>query len=144
MKFHKDLLNNFEVCRRSSVICFFQTVSFGCNKTSTIRFCYSSLNSFFAIGDLFNFSVKFFFSKSLQQHLQNMKVQFSINLIIWFKVWGKLVMMSLTERNISTDFITFITFPCWSSMYNITLLFLFLRKIYFVNSFDLLRWSPEL
>ena len=28
-----------------------------------------------------------------------MKVQFSINLIIWFKVWGKLGMMSLTERN---------------------------------------------
>ena len=134
MKFHKDLLNNFEVCR-NSIICFLQTPS------QVLAVTRLQLLNFIQFLQLVNFS---FFSKSLQQHLQNMKVQFSINLIIWFKVWGKLVMMSLTERNISTDFITFITFPCWSYMYNITLLFLFLRKIYFVNSSDLLRWSPEL
>ena len=136
MKFRKDLLNNFEVCR-NSLICF--TNNKPILAVTRLKSYYSSSNFFCNW-----WFVKFFFSKSLQQHLQNMKVQFSINLIIWFKVWGKLVMMSLTERNISTDFITFITFPCWSSMYNITLLFLFLRKIYFVNSFDLLRWSPEL
>ena len=121
---------------------FFPNRSFGCNKTSTIRFCYSSLSSFFAIGDLFNFSVKFFFSKSLQQHLQNMKVQFSINLIIWFKVWGKLVMMSLTERNISTDFIFSRT-----STFFLTMLYVLHDSFILIFKKDIFckfLWSPSL
>ena len=100
MKFRKDLLNNFEVCR-NSLICFTNNKPIlAVTRLQPFKFKFQ-FKLFFANGDLFNF----FFSKSLQQHLQNMKVQFSINLIIWFKVWGKLVMMSLTERNISTDFI---------------------------------------
>lgn len=41
------------------------------------------------------------------ENLQNMKVQFSVNLIIWFKVLGKLVKLSLTVK-------TGQTMGCWA------------------------------
>ena len=103
MKFHKDLLNNFEVCG-NSLIRFFQTPSQALAVTR-LQFCHPTLSSFLQLAICSIFVCEVFLGESLQQHLQNMKVQFSINLIIWFKVWGKLVMMSLTERNISTDLI---------------------------------------
>ena len=103
MKFHKDLLNNFEVCG-NSLIRFFQTPSQALAVTR-LQFCHPTLSSFLQLAICSIFVCEVFLGESLQQHLQNMKVQFSINLIILFKVWGKLVMMSLTERNISSDFI---------------------------------------